>query len=344
MNCDDSSPAIEDAAIAWLAERDDGFTAAREREYAQWLRADPRHAAAVTRLEQTFGLLHELPEHRAEINATFRRAAPILPFAPATAAASPRVRRRSSRWLAWAGAAAVIAVSGLLMWRGQPRAAGDYYSTTQAGYERARLLDGSTIELNAASALRVQFNAAERQVNLEAGEAHFAVAHDAARPFVVRAGAVYVQAVGTAFNVRLSPDGSVEVIVTEGKVRVGQGGHGAALPTESPLVAAGERILLPKEVPKPTIEKVSAAQLRSALSWKGRLAEFADAPLSDVVLRFNARNRVQLILADPELGRRHVGGTFALDEAEAFVRLLERDGEIVGERRGESEILLRRAR
>ena len=55
-----SNAAIEDVAIAWLAERDDGFSATREREFAQWLRADPRHAATVARLEQTLGLLNEL--------------------------------------------------------------------------------------------------------------------------------------------------------------------------------------------------------------------------------------------------------------------------------------------
>jgi hypothetical protein len=51
---------IEDAAIAWLTERDDGFSPEREREFARWLRADPRHPAAIARLEQTVGLLHEL--------------------------------------------------------------------------------------------------------------------------------------------------------------------------------------------------------------------------------------------------------------------------------------------
>ena len=45
--------AIEDNAIMWLTERDDGFTPVREREYIQWLSADPRHAASVIRLEQT---------------------------------------------------------------------------------------------------------------------------------------------------------------------------------------------------------------------------------------------------------------------------------------------------
>ena len=50
----DSAAAIEDAAIRWLTERDDGFTPAREREFAQWLRADPRHAAVLTEMRRRY--------------------------------------------------------------------------------------------------------------------------------------------------------------------------------------------------------------------------------------------------------------------------------------------------
>ena len=70
---------------------------------------------------------------------------------------------------------------------------------------------------------------------------------------------------------------------------------------------------------------------------------FSDVPLRDVLARFNARNVTQLTLADDELGPRKIGGTFALDQAEAFARLLAQDGDIALERRGENEIVLRRA-
>jgi transmembrane sensor len=199
------------------------------------------------------------------------------------------------------------------------------------------------LELNAASAVRVHFSTAERRVSLEAGEAHFAVVHDAARPFVVNAGGVSVRAVGTAFNVRYAADG-IEITVVEGKVRVGQGGLDSSAAAEAPLVAAGERLVIPKQAPSPAVEKISPETLRQALAWQSRLVEFAEAPLTEVVARFNARNRLQLLIADAELGQRRIGGTFALDEADAFVRLLERDGEIVAERRGNTEILLRRGR
>ncbi len=342
-----SSAALEDAAIAWLTERDDGFSPAREREFAQWLRADSRHAATVARLEQTLGLLGALPEFRSEINTAFDRAAPVVAFPPATAeqptlAPAPR---RWSRTFAWAGLAAALAFGSFVGWRALRPPPAIHYTTTVAGYERARLDDGSTLELNAASAVRVQFTPAERRVQLESGEAHFAVAHDTARPFIVSAGPIAVRAVGTAFNVRYTAGGDIEVTVTEGKVavsgveRVDPNALSAAI-----FVSAGQRIVLPHHAPPPTVEQVDPATLRAALAWQSRLADFAEAPLADVIARFNARSRIQLFLADEKLADRRIGGTFALDEAEAFVRLLERDGEIVGERRGETEIHLRRAR
>ena len=346
MKPNPSSAAIEDAAITWLTERDDGFSPTREREFAQWLRADPRHAATVARLEQTLGLLGELPAFRSEINTAFDRAALVVAFPPATTE-QPTLTpapRRWSRTFAWAGLAAALALGSFLGWHALRPPATIHYTTTVAGYERARLDDGSTLELNAASAARVQFTAAERRVELTNGEAHFAVAHDTARPFIVNAGGIAVRAVGTAFNVRYTDAGAIEVTVTEGKVRVGQSGPASSSAESAPLVSAGQRIVLPRHAPPPTVEQVDPAALRAALAWQSRLADFAEAPLADVIARFNTRSLVQLFLADPALADRRIGGTFALDEAEAFVRLLERDGEIIGERRGETEIHLRRAR
>ena len=346
MKTNSSSAVIEDAAIAWLTERDDGFSPARERAFAHWLRTDPRHAATVARLEQTLGLLGELPAFRSEINTAFDRAALVVAFPPATAeqptlAPAPR---RWSRTFAWAGLAAALALGSFLGWHALRPPATIHYTTTVAGYERARLDDGSTLELNAASAARVQFTAAERRVELTNGEAHFAVAHDTARPFIVNAGGFAVRAVGTAFNVRYTDAGAIEVTVTEGKVRVGQSGPASSSAESAPLVSAGQRMVLPRHAPPPTVEQVDPAALRAALAWQSRLADFAEAPLADVIARFNTRSRIQLFLADETLADRRIGGTFALDESEAFVRLLERDGEIIGERRGETEIHLRRAR
>ena len=213
-----------------------------------------------------------------------------------------------------------------------------HYATTTAGYERARLADGSTLELNTASAARVQFTAAERRVELESGEAHFEVAHDTARPFVVSAGGVTVRAVGTAFNVRYV-SGAVEVTVTEGKVAVGP----AVSATGATLVAANQRLALslaPAAAPAPAIQSLAPADVRAVLSWQRRVTDFSDTPLGEVTARFNRHNALQLVITDPALGSRRIGGIFALDDVEAFVRLLERDGIIRAERQGDTIRLL----
>lgn len=121
------------------------------------------------------------------------------------------------------------------------------------------------------------------------------------------------------------------------------------------LLSANERLLIPDlaapsaSAPQPgstppMVEKVSPELVRAALAWQERKLVFADTPLREVVAQFNRRNRLQLTLTDPTLAERPVGGTFAADNAEGFVRLLANSGAITVERRGEFEIVLRAAR
>lgn len=331
--------AIEDAAMAWLSERDDGFTTERTREFVAWCSADARHAAAVVRMEKTLSLLDTLPAFRPELNRHFDRHSPARP--PSRVPYFSALRRHA----AWVGvglaAALVLGVLGFRSFRAAP--AELRYATTAAGYERVRLDDGSTLELNGASTVRTRFTAAERSVQLDAGEAHFAVAHDPARPFVVRAGHVAVLAVGTAFNVRYTAD-AVEVIVVEGKVRIESTDAAPSSAAPPPLISAGERVIVSSVAAGagPLVEKIGPTALSESLAWQRRLVDFADEPLSEIVRQFNLHNRVRLELADPALGAQRIGGTFARGEVEAFVRLLERDGEIVAERRGDTVIVLRR--
>ena len=60
------SEAIEATAAAWLAQRDDELSPEGEREFAQWRAADPRHEAAVARLEGAWSALQQLRDFRPE--------------------------------------------------------------------------------------------------------------------------------------------------------------------------------------------------------------------------------------------------------------------------------------
>ncbi len=337
---------IEEAAAAWLVQRDEGFTPQQAGEFEQWCRLDPRHANAVARLESTCALLERLPFSREQ----------LLPAEEMGVPAGPTGGTRGIVRSWAAGIAAMIAFAAIAWWQwpgGEISSA--QYTTAANGYDQVAMEDGSVMELNAGSAASVHFSAAERRVTLAAGEAHFEVKPDPGRPFIVVADTVSVRAVGTAFSVRLA-EAAVEVLVTEGKVSLAPQNpalDGAersptvapALPDDS-MVQAGQRATVARHGADswPKIEMIEPSGIREALAWQKRKLEFVETPLREVVAQFNRRNEIQLIVADDELAERRVGGTFAADNVEAFVRLLESSGDIVASPRGAREILLRRAR
>ena len=74
--------------------------------------------------------------------------------------------------------------------------------------------------LNTDTQLQVRMTAEHRLLTLEQGEIHIDVAHDPQRPLRVLVGDKVFEALGTSFNVRIDESGEVELIVTEGRVRV----------------------------------------------------------------------------------------------------------------------------
>jgi len=332
-----SDDAIETAAAEWLVERDAGFAPGRASAFAAWCAADPRHEAAVLRTEYALDLIGEMPAIRA-------------PLAARLAEETKIVRPAFFRVPGWsAGLAAALTLAAVAWWSFPARAAAtQHYATAPTRQQQVALVDGSVMNLNVSTDVQVALTPAARRVTLTAGEAHFAVAHDTARPFIVTAGGVSIRAVGTAFSVRLGEHG-VEVLVTEGKVEITRDDADStpapALPAAHPLLVAGERTVNLRDAAHTAaaIERVSTDALQAAVRWHSQVMTFTNLPLRDAVTLFNRRNTQQLILADAALGERKIGGTFAADQVEAFVRLLAQDGDIVVDRRDATEIVLRRA-
>jgi transmembrane sensor len=361
-----SQPTPDERAADWLIRRDRGLTPAEQDDYLQWLAADPRHGDALARQQTTWRELDLLadwrPEHAPEPN-------PSLLAPP---------RPPASRPLCWIfpftlAAAACLAFVLLLNRETQPSTRTPPTPLTVAtGYEKRLLDDGSVLELNRGAAVAVAYTATERRVQLLRGEAHFTVAKNSARPFVVSAAGVETRAVGTVFNVRLAA-ASVEVLVTEGKVAVSgvervdpnaltsaaetssnPSRQGQPAPPRDTFVAARERLTIPlapaSPAPATTVASVSAHvpvavssdEIARSLAWQPRLLEFSAAPLAEVVAEFNRHNTIQLALADPALASFPVTASFRSDNAEGFVRLLEATAGVRAERRGET-ISLRRA-
>ena len=336
-----ANDAIETRAAAWLAQRDAGWTERDEQAFAEWIASDPRHSSAYVRLVGVWLLFFAMKHYRPS---TSVHPDPDLLKRPAQ---THRVRRAPVlKWIApLAGLAAVslfaflfLGKTGALHWH----ETGQLYSTPVGGFSRITLADGSVMEMNADSRVRVDFQAQQRRVSLERGEAHFTVARDPARPFWVESNGFSVRAVGTAFDVHLAPQG-IDVLVTAGRVKLGTRDHEQI--TSAPLLGAGWHAELrasDKGVAK--LEKMSGSQMRSLLSWQSSRLSFVEMPLGEVVEAFNERNDVLLRVEGEDLANMAVGGSFAADNIDSFIRLFTSNGDIVADRSTPGVIVLRKAR
>jgi transmembrane sensor len=324
-------------------------------EFSAWLAADPRHGAQLARHRRHWQRLDVLaewrPEHAAQPN-------------PDLLAPPLRVRLRRWRPAALALAAAAALVLGFYVvrptiWKTEAANPPAAPVATKSPPSGPRVLpDGTKVELNRDADFVVEFTPQERRVRLVRGEAHFFVEKNPARPFIVNAGGIDVRAVGTAFNVRIDP-ASVEVLVTEGRVRVDAapedrataGAPVAEIPL-IPVLEARQRAVVPRVVapqPEPTpvhpeIATLTPGEIERVLAWQHRLLDFNATPLREIVAEFNRRNAIQMLVVDPELGSIPISATMRSDNIDGFVTLLEQGFGVRAERRGESEILIRKAK
>ena len=345
MNSPTNPPETDPIALqaaGWLIKRDGGLTATEQDEFFSWLGADPRHGEAFARQQRTWKDFNQLaqwrPEHSAEPNPDLLARRPTL--SPSNGLAR--------RWPMWATLAAAASLTIALLWE-QPwsRPAAMSVGTAPTAisaltyYGRHTLEDGSVVELNAGARIEVDYQPTERRVRLLQGEASFTVAKNHDRPFIVRAGGVDVRAVGTAFNVRLDAK-SVEVLVTEGKVRVDDAARGDSLlaattPGEPPVLSAGQKVLVAvAPIAAVPVAEVSPGEVERMLAWKPVLLDFNSQPLGEVIAQFNRRNHVQLLLADPALAGLPIVASFRSDNVEGFVRLLELTSGVRAERSGDT--------
>ena len=316
-------------AAAWVVRHERGLTPEEQDAFSAWLAADPRHRRAYPDQKWSWDQLDRL--NGLQVSGEAR---PEEPF--------PTCRRARPPW-----ASAVVVVAAALaaclillpVERPRPPAPAEAIPLCQGEL----LDDGTRIELNRGAAIRVQYTADERRVRLERGEAHFAVAPDRQRPFVVEVDGVSVRAVGTAFSVRRGPE-TVAVLVTEGTVALTS--PSAPHDEAAPRITAGQRAVVALASPETAtlVEAVAAGAIEAHLAWRPRLLEFDETPLSEIAAEFNRRNPVRLEINDSALRARRLSATLRSDNVEGFVRMLESEFGIAANRTAPGVIVLQARR
>ena len=338
MNRGKSPKHIDALAAEWVLRKDTGLSAAEEADLIAWRSADPRHAESFVRLHSAW-VSAGRPRRTGDIAALERRMA---------------IHRRRRQWrrLAAASTLTVLAIGVVSLWRAPepPPVVVSPRTVAELLVPRSQVLpDGSVIDYQPGTQIRLDFTSAWRRVTLARGEAHFSVVKDPRRQFIVSAGGVEFRAVGTAFNVELG-DSSAQLTVAEGVVAVEVGGASVLLDGggASPVghVTAGNRVTvaLQASVPRATeIAALSETELDELLAWRKPRVEFSSARLTEVVELLNRRNAKQLVIADSSLAEVELSGVFRANDLDSLVRSLEEGFGITAENSG-GAIHLRRAR
>jgi transmembrane sensor len=338
---------ILDEASTWFVELSEGEVnvSARE-EFTTWLRKSPEHVRAFLQIAAVWEdaplLGNRKPLDIDALLTSARFGSNVVPLGPD--AAQRRTKRSKHRRdeglrqpVRRVLAATILAVAvGAGLWVQWHRGV---YATGIGETRWVTLADGSTIELNAESRIRVRITEKERSVDLLQGQALFHVTKNAARPFVVHSGAAQITDVGTEFDVHRRQADTV-VTVLEGRVAVRtvlavQDVSSSPLSVGSPkfdmtmpshldaralgtVITAGEQVdLRPHAPPRPIHADVAAAT-----AWTRQTLIFNAAPLSEVVAQYNLYHERELVIKDPGLADYHVSGMFSATDGAALVTFL----------------------
>ena len=350
-----NSQIYEDASEWVVKHRETDLNANEKVRFDAWLRESPQHVRAYLEIsavwEDVASIDPNLNVGADELIARARAEGNVVSLEssahPVTETSRPQgkapILRRGRVYFGLA-ASLVLAIAGI--WLYQQR----YVYSTAIGEKRSIVLsDGSTVELNSRSRIRVRYSDAERDIELIEGQALFEVAKNPQRPFVVNAHGTRIRAVGTQFDVYMKPSGTV-VTVVEGKVSVMGAPHGPILGVsarasqEAPAVAdpakgtiflaAGEQVTV---VPTTDFSALPRrTNVEAATAWTQRRLVFDFSPLTEVAQEFNRYNARPLIIEDPQLAEFHVSGVFSSLEPSLLIRFLRAQPELTVEETDQS--------
>jgi ferric-dicitrate binding protein FerR (iron transport regulator) len=283
-------------------------------EVQRWIESDPANTRLVEQLRAGWQVA-ATPTTTWDTPAAWRRmAARLRSREPHKGLALVRGGRQlgggPARAAVWAGAAAAVLLAlGGGFWWSQSSVPSGSVSAAPAPLREVRapigqraqfqLTDGTRVLLGPGSTLRydtTSYGGSIRELLLD-GQAHFTVAHDPNRLFLVRTARTVTEDLGTEFAITdYAADSAGVVVVASGTVAV----RSLAADTTRPatLLRTGDQVRLD---PAGRVTVRRGIDLRSSLAWtEGRLV-FTDTPVGEVVTRLNRWYGADVRLGDPAL-------------------------------------------
>ncbi|WP_129778194.1 FecR family protein [Peristeroidobacter soli] len=309
MKSRETSQSVDIAASEWAAKIDNGpLTPQETAALKDWLEGDSRRpgalfrARAVSMYSESARALgpHYNPDDFTE-----------------TPAAAPRLSRRTM--LAWGGglAASLAVTVGV----GLSLSSSQAYATARGEMRLIPLGDGSTMLLNTATSVEVEFGSERRLVRVLEGETYFEVTADARRPFVVEVGGQQLGASASAFMVRRLEGGPVDVLVRSGNIELLKPGRATSLTanTHLAMTVRDDSVLTSAEA-----AAVAPEVLSRQLAWReGKIALHGET-LAFASQAFARYSDVHIQITDPALANESITGLFSANDPVGFSRSVAR--------------------
>ena len=316
---------IKEEAGAWIVKIDQGELSPEQiSEFQQWLSQSRYHREYVEKLAQNWDSMSILSE-----------LADLFPL-PETAPSSSQQPKNNWMPLWLTTSVSVCLLVAMMVFDLNLGKDKTEYFTAVGQQTDVKLDDGSVVSLNTNSHLEVDFSGDIRMVRLLRGEAHFDVAKNPKRPFVVYAGKGMVWAVGTAFNVRYT-DVNVDVMVTEGTVKVYaesediKPGSRRLSPTESQMdeftvsditqhevIANAGQTVSYREAIEEHIE-VTPQVVDKKLAWQTGYLTFSGESLERALAEIARYTDKEIIITDDSIKSLQIGGHFKTNDIDGLL-------------------------
>ncbi|MFN7117844.1 MAG: FecR family protein [Saprospiraceae bacterium] len=292
-------------------------------EEAFWQAFLTQYPQQKVEVEKAKAIIRAIEEYYAEAVTTEEMQASFAVVQQRAASAKPLRVAHKRRWQAWQIAASIILLVSLsalsiLYLKSTPEV--NVYATDFGKREEVMLPDGSVVQLNANSTLRVsekwETNTA-REVWLE-GEAYFSVKKipSAQAKFIVHTSSLNVEVYGTQFNVNARKE-KTEVVLEEGKVQV----------VFSDQKISKDISMIPGEVVTydATDKKVKHQKepTQQYTSWKDGFLVFESADLAAVAKRIGEIYKIHLIIPQESIQNLPIKASLPTDNLTECLETLE---------------------
>lgn len=328
--------AVDEQAANWLMCFEDGDLSVGDKAaFFAWRDASEANNKAFKRLAALWGGFDRINELDDYAEAALK--------GDGAARSSSRVGFSRTRMLVAIAATLLLSVGvGVVMFYSAPLSGvqAGLFATSIGEQRTIDLKDGSIIDLNTNSEIKVVMSDTARIMNLNKGEAYFDVARDESRPFTVRTPNGEVTALGTAFAVRVS-GGRLDVLVAEGRVGLSSDSARPGEPARTDIeLAAGERVMFSGAVEH--AETIEPADVARKLLWREGVLAFSGEPLSAVVADVSRYTDIMIKIEDQEIRDVPVIGYFRTGDIEELFEALEIMADLEVEIRGPKSVLLKK--